>query len=351
MCSISMLRSPTTRSCMWSASKGMVLNHRTSLMSFSTRADSSTSKTQSINQRFLVIPHKDLHPDLKLPAKHIKFQNMGKLGGALFYPSISALGLPFMLFYTPVCVGTHHTSIRFAYRAALETFKAGDIVVDSDLNHEIISKLASKDISRFHINYKGDLILHIHNPEPFSLSKFKGISVVEDPQNNLLLSKVNAIRDKIFPKSESQISYFHLEEDIQKQVEKILTARQLRFRACMGTALAASALGVGYDLFRNLSISLPLWCSMGLIIQSGNLSSFRVAKHTNDLWNLIRQKIEFIDIIKPKYMEHYQQCDFNKDMYISISTFGNISYYDQKSLSFRQNYLLKYTKTNDNKSQ
>lgn len=346
-----MLCSPATRSCVLSASRRMVPNHCTSLMRFSTQADSSTSKTESINQRFLVIPHKDLHPDLKLPARHIKFQNVGRLGGALFYPSISALGLPFMLFYTPVCVGIHHTSIRFAYRAALETFKAGDIVFNSDLNHEIRSKLASKNISRFHFNYKGDLILHIHNPEPFSLSKFKGISVVKDSQNNLLLSKVNAIRDKIFPKSKSQISYFHLEEDIQKQVEKILTARQLRFRACMGTTLAASALGVGYDLFRNISITLPLWCSLGLIIQSDNFSSFRVAKHTNDLWNLIRQKNEFIDIIKPKYREYYQQCDFNKDMYINISTFGNISYYDQNSLSFRQNCLLKYTKTNDIKSQ
>jgi hypothetical protein len=341
---ISMLRSSAPRSCIWSASTGMALNRRTSILSFSTQTDSPTSKINSIQERFLVIPHKDLHPDLKLPAVHIKFQSIGRLGGALFYPLISVLGLPFMVFYTPVCVGTHHTSIRFAYRAALETFKAGDIVVNSDLNHEISSKLASKDLSRFHINYKGDLILHMHNSEFFSLSKFKGISLVEDQQDNLLLCKVNAIRDKIFPKLKSQISYFHLEEDIQKQAEKILTARQLRFRACMGTVLAASTLGASLNLLRNISMAIvPVYSFMGLITQGDSLSSFRVAKHTNDLWNLICQKNEFIDIIKPKYREFYQECDFNKDIYINISTFGNIQYSDQNSLSFRQNYLLKYT--------
>jgi hypothetical protein len=43
-----------------------------------------------------------------------------------------------------------------------------------------------------------------------------------------------------------------------------------------------------------------------------------------------------------------KQYDFSKDMYATISTFGNIQFDDQNSFSIRQSCLIKYTKHNDN---
>lgn len=338
-----------TKTYLFSASKEILFNTNIN-RNYSSKADSSISKkTKSIQKRFLIVPHKDLHPDLKSTAAHIKFQKIARIGGALLYPSLSLFGLPFFIFFTPVCVGTHHVSIKYAYRAALEIFKSGDIVVNADLNHEIRSKMIARSLSRFHFNYKGDLVLHMDNSAPLSFSRFKGIRIHEDTKNNSLSCKLNTIKDKIFPQSKFQISYFHLEEDVQKQVKQVLTARQLRFRACMGTVLATSTLGSSFDLLQNMSVGLTSYVFLGLIMQSVNSKSFRVSKHTNDVWKSIHQKKEFIDIIKPEYRKLYQRSDFNKDIYLTISLFGNIQYHDQNPASFRKSYLLKQVHRDENK--
>ena len=304
---------------------------------FRIQTDSVASKIDKI-QQFIIIPHKDLHPDLKSPAEHVKYQNWARIGGAFLYPLISMFGFPSMILWTPFCVGTHHTSLRFAYKAALESFKLGDIVMDPHLNQELREKMAAKKLSRFHINYRGDLVVHLEAPATFSLSKFKGISFQETTQNNSFMHRINTIRNQVFSKGTSEISYFHLEEDIQKQVGRTLIARQLRFRACMGTVLVSSILGASHDILTKASVLLPIYISTALVIQGDNLPNFKVEERTDDLMNLIFQKNAFTDLIKPKYRALYQKNDFNEKSYIYLSTIGNIRFSDKIPFSFRKLY-------------
>jgi hypothetical protein len=341
----------------------------------------STSKTKTIAEnQFLIFSFKDLHQDLKLPAEQIKVQNVLRLAGALVYPLFSICGLPFFLLWTPICVGTHHAFSRFAYWAALDAFKAGDILVDPDLNHEIKLKMASRKVYRFHINYNGDLVIHMNQPMFFSLSKFKGIDVLKEPESNLITNKINAVKTKLFPNANSQISYFHLEDDIQKQVQSVMIARQLRFRVSMGSALAGSLIVASYwvncDLLKDLVITfhvlgssyecapyaflqkiaiatIPLFLVSMLSNHNIKLfdkhkDDFSLTKYTDNLWDSIHKKNEFRDIIKPKFRDFYQQSDFKTIEYLSISTFGNIQYYDRNSFSFRKKAQYKADKNNGN---
>lgn len=38
----------------------------------------------------------------------IRFQRIGSLGGLVLYPTLSLLGVPQMIYYTPICVFTHY---------------------------------------------------------------------------------------------------------------------------------------------------------------------------------------------------------------------------------------------------
>lgn len=297
----------------------------------------------SSKEQFKIILHENLHPDLKAPAEHIRNQNIARIAGCIIYPAMSLrAGLSFMWMYTPFCVGTHHTSIRYAYKAALETLKSGDIADDSSLNNEIKSMLSEKSFSRFHINYKGDLVLHAKDNQSFSLSRLKGITLLEQ-ESNSLLRKASKVMNSVLPKMQPQVSYFHLEKDVQEQMDKVLHARQLRFRACMATVIVASTFGtfaISRHKGRNLSSGVINCIFVGLLIHTISSPSFRVKKHTQDLWNLIHQKNEVLDIVKPNYRDEYKPTDFNKDLHLYVSTFGNINYSDQRVFTLRNQHSL-----------
>lgn len=309
------------------------------------RSYSTDQKTGRQRERFLMIPNADLHPDLKLPAYHIKFQNFARIGGTLLYPLASICGLSFAYLWAPVCVGTHHASMRFAYQAALEILKSGDITHNPESNHEIKATLNTGKITRFHFNWKGDLWLHLDAPNTFCLARFKGIAFSEKPTENPLSHKINSLIGQIFPHSGSQFSYFHLEEDVQCQVDIILRARQLRFRTCMGTVLVASILGKCRDILDNdlpaMLFDLPsfgIYIAMGISINAQSFANCRVSKHTQELWYIIRQKGDLINLIKPQYRGYYAKGDFRRDGYLCLSTFGNIRYSFQKPVSLRQTH-------------
>jgi hypothetical protein len=331
----------------------------------------TASYSKITKDQFKVISRDALHPDLQSPAMHIMGQNLGRSLGSIIYPLLSlSYDHRHMYLFTPFCVGTHHASIRFAYKAALETLKSGDIAGNPELNDEIKLKLADKSFSRFHFNWKGDLVLHMKKHNSFSLSNFKGITLLEEKEKNPLLCKVYKAMNRTFPNIKPQVSYFHLEQDVQEQMDKVLHARQLRFRACMVTFIVASSLGSITKLDRMIdymdtleliqylfsstliggsSLALIPFCLIGLMIHENSASSFRVEKHANDLWNLIYQKNEFLDIVKPKYRKLYQPNDFNKDLHLHVSTFGNIKYSpEEDEFTFREQHLLKSKSPSNN---
>lgn len=294
----------------------------------------------SSKDQFRIIPHDTLHPDLKAPAEHIKSQNIGRLAGCIIYPALSLRpGLSFMWVYTPFCVGTHHTSIRYAYKAALETVKSGDIADNSSLNDEIKSLLAEKSFSRFHINYKGDLVLHTKTNQSLSFSNLKGITLKEKESNPLLCK----IQKAIHSKRPNSISYFHLEQDAQEQMDKVMHARQLRFRACMATVIVSTTLGtmaMSHHKGKAHPLGIIQCIFIGALTYTFSKPSFRVEKHTDDLWKLIQQKNDVLDIIKLKHKGLYQPTDFNKDLHLHVSTFGNINYSYKKVFTLRNQHSL-----------
>lgn len=317
----------------------ITLNQKISLKCYSTTSQKFISKMHNVQQHFFVIPHQHLHPDLQSIANRIKYENMARIGGSIFYPCLSILGMPSIIFWTPVCVGAHHTTIRYCYKVALESLNAGDISNDSDLNQVIMDKIITKKIARFHINYKGDIVLHKNSKKLFCISKFKGVNLLKKEKIFSPLEKINAIKHRIFPHLQSEVSFFHLEEDVQRQVKKILKARQLRFRACMGTIITATCLGTISDVLRNAISYLPLYISLGGGMQGVNFSDFKVSQHTNDLWNLIHQKKSWKEIIKLKYQNNYLYTDFKEPMYFYLSMTGNLKYSKQSYFSFRKKHL------------
>lgn len=281
---------------------------------------------------FRVIRHQYLHPDLQAPALHIAGQNTARALGAIGYPALSFFKpLSSIWIYTPFCVGIHHTSIQFAYKAALETLQSGDIAADPNLNDEIKSQLAEKNFSRFHVNYRGDLVLHRKERR---FSQWKGIAL-QEKERSPLLKKMSGILPSIQP----QITYFHLEEDVQKQMDKVLYARQLRFRACMATVLVASTFGhiaIKYNLGRTHPLIKIHHISIGMAVHYFSSSIFRVGKHTHDLWVLIDQK-RLDGIIKPKHQEKYPLSNL-QELHMHVTTFGNIRYSAHDKFTFRDKH-------------
>lgn len=300
------------------------------------QSDPSIPKTTHVLQKFIQIPYEKLHGDMKTPAQNFYYQNLGRAGGAFLYPLLELFGCPGIIFYAPVCVGTHWMATRYAYQAARATLQSGDITTSSEVDCKVKKLIDDKMISGFHFNYRGDLVLHVGKPSTVSLMRFKGISLEEKEENYPLFCNINAIRDRLLPASKSQISYYQLEPDAQKQVNQILTARRLRFRACLATGCATGFLGNMFMPIKDF-ISFPLYFGGGSTTIGLISPMFKVAKHTNDLWSLIQKKDALIEIIQPKQRHLYQHIDF-KNMYLTVSTFGNLSFSKEKPYSLRNSH-------------
>lgn len=298
----------------------------------------SPSSLSKENGTFTVA-YNELHPDLKKVAQTVRAQSLARLGGAILYPTAGLLAESCIAFYMPLCVGTHHAAIRFAYQAGLEILRSGDIMIHSKLNSELEKKMAAKEISRFHINYKGDLVLHAKTDKVFSLNSFKGISLQEKTTRNFIAHK--KIFDQIAPNPEFEISYFHIEEAIRSQLDKVLKARQLRFRTCMGMALTSGMIGescgiaLGHFLSKDIGHGSYLGGTLGLSTGFCILLDINVSGQTDKLWKTISKKNELMDIIGPKYKDLYRKNDFSA-VSLSLSTLGNIQFSKGPHFSFRK---------------
>ncbi len=302
----------------------------------------------------ITIPNEKLHPTIKKIANVVRVENIGRLAGAVLYPSLSLLsasgggGLSYFFLFTPVCVGLHHLAIKDAYQTGRTLIRDGCVTESDDyLNEHIKAEIEKKDSnSRYYINFEGDLIFTTNEAKKttkFSLEHFKGISLSVQNPHSIINAKVLPHRD-----SSNSISYFHLNSEIQNQVEKILEARRRRFRYPLMLSIAGSFLGGTFELSNEIFDKWSHFSGsrVGCITATGaaiglctNVNG--VQRETDKLWNMLDALGGIKKVISSQFTNQYS--NLNEDLYLKVSTFGNIDFSTEKTFSLRNTHLLKNT--------
>lgn len=278
-----------------------------------------------MTNRFIVVSQDRFHPELKSIAGRIDMQKNAGWIAIIGYPSMGYIQSPILGLWAPICVTVHHAITRSCYKSARVQVQSGKIVINNEDNSKFVQLFTSKRITRFHFNFFGDLVFHLDHP---LLSRFKGISLIDKPQKDSLSFRIRDMIPKSFSPFQPHISYTHLEEDVRRQVDHIISARQWRFRVATSSA-ASIALS---------SFSPNFWPLMTLsyfALQNEKYGAFSVAKQTNALWNLIYSKGSLKDIIKPEYQKEYPPAIFDKNLRLYVSTLGNICFAHHYALTLR----------------
>ncbi len=282
----------------------------------------------------------ELHPELKCVGDRIGGQIATRFLGALLYPAVGFTGqFPWLMAWGPVCVGTHHIAIHSFYPAARALLQSGEVVKDQIQNKEVVQLINDKKINRFHFTYNGNLILHLDTFSRLSFEHLKGaplqveMSIYEHKLNAFMIHSNEANKSK-----NNKISYFHLNDEVQNQVNKILRARKFRFRAIMGTVMFTSVAGTLTALKQEMMPFFPVFISAGLF-QLGNVSFFGVGRHSGDLAEMVRKMNKFTDIIHPKYKHLYPES-FELGNCFYVTLLGNIEI-TRPDIPARDRYILK----------
>ncbi|MBA3285966.1 MAG: hypothetical protein H0U27_13035 [Nitrosopumilus sp.] len=181
--------------------------------------------------------------------------------GLIFYPTIGYLiKIPPIALSSIFCVGMHSTAIRNGYCALKEEVLEGRIVNDEYENKKILDLINDNRISRVHYDVKGNLIF---NNGDSIFNSYKGISITKNHHSaspkNRIRSYSNKLIYVILPREEdfllgNRISYFHLSDEAQTQVDKITKARQNRFRGGMSQLCSAIFFGMCFDYFHKVTV-------------------------------------------------------------------------------------------------
>jgi hypothetical protein len=183
-----------------------------------------------------------------------------------------------------------------------------------------------------------------------------------------LSCKLQEVKNRTLPSFNIEIPMAHLEEDAQEQIGKILSSRQDSYRSFVNTTKIVSLVGVG-ALFADFSVACgSISSAIELCLKSHNIlpmfgpalvaapimSRYFIFNHkTNDLQKdlskLIDQKHDFIEIVKPKYQEHYRQLDLKKGCFFKVSTSGSILLCAHEISSFQKKYVYHYKKPEEAK--
>ena len=123
-------------------------------------------------------------------------------------------------------------------------------------------------------------------------------------------------------------------------MDKVLVARQLRFRAYMLSGLATSIFGTRSNLLGSISDSPPLCFLSGLMLASFLQQSLELGVQMDDLWKLMSEKKASKTIIHPKYAYLYPNFNDDSEKYICVNIFGNIEFRNDKSFLLRSGHLL-----------
>lgn len=258
---------------------------------------------------------------LNAQLNHLQNQRMAMVLGAIFYPTVALLvRKPSIAAFSFFCVGTHYLSTRMAYFAAQQELTLGTkITHDPEFDQALFAKIREGRISRFYFDLNGNLVF-LKNPSGFSWAK--GMSLHPAQKEKMNREKSLPI---FHPHLKNQISYFDLDDETQRLIDRIVEARSLRFRSGLAMAVGTSL------LIR--AVSGPPCLAMGCIIAGSlhlsTIKSYKVAYHTNHLWYRLNNTDDLHKIIKPQHREKYT---FPTPSHLKVTLFGNIRFSEKAPL-------------------
>lgn len=256
--------------------------------------------------------------------QHLRSQRTGMLLGTLFYPTIALITrVPYVAMGSLFCVGTHFISSRLAYLAAQQELILGaKISNDEKLDQTIRSQISKGEISRFYFDINGKLIF-LTNPSGFSSLKGMPLYPVQNKSQKHIPDSIDFYSQRIF---EDQISKFHLDDETRTQVDRIMQARSLRFRAGISFIAATGILSkIVYGNFITGAF-------VGGFTHLATLPSYRVHVYTYLFWQYLSKKENLQEIVQPRYHEYYPHMfEKGKSGSLNITMFGNIRFSDKPS--------------------
>lgn len=299
-------------------------------------------------ERELVIPNYALNERIRNVTVNVKFQRLGRLGGLIFYPSVSGISylashskeqMISLLLCLPFCFSVHFLGVRAATETAGEIVREGEIISQWYERPEWRLENLRKNFTHFYINQKGDLVF-VNEPRQGFFKKFfqkKRIALQEkDSKDSKIRNFVRRlIQNSIF--ETNKIPYHHLDPQVREQIDKIVQSRSKRFRKVMGLTLIApivrSITGGKNDIV-DLLVSAHIGAVVGLIV-SGNEPGYQTEK----LWEILDKFRSPNQIIDEKYRKKYDLIKSKKEKpYMKVTLFGNVKLVKQPWFAFRKTH-------------
>lgn len=258
-------------------------------------------------------------------------EHLGRLGGLVFYPGVSAISycmsdtynLPFLM-YMFVCMGFHHIAIREMSKSAWNTIKYGNGFGDKcdDNYNSLREKLDDINAHKMRVISNGVMFYNnAHKKGFFDWIDSVDIdtSAMSSPSIDTTITQ-NSWRNNV-------INRYHLKEDLRYLVDALVSARKIRFKMTLALVSFGGLIGAGMNKIDGggLNLLFPIISTGSLISALRNWG--KMDPLYENVWNEVGKFAKLSDLIESSYVDQYQDLLEKYSVHglcVMIDMYGNM---------------------------